>query len=253
MAECRIVRLMRYPIKGFEGERLDAVSIRPGETLPLDRAYAIENGDSGFDPAAPKHFPKIAFLMRMKNAGLAKLNIRFDETSEHLEISEGGKILASGALTTADGRRSIEDFIASRFADDLRGPPRILHANGHSFSDVPEKRIHLVNLETVRAVGKIVGRELDAARFRANVYIDGLPAWAEFDWLDKGISAGNLRFAVTSRTQRCAAVDVDPETAARDTRIPQALLEALGHRDLGIYLKAENEGRLEVGQSVVQG
>ncbi|MXN65197.1 MOSC domain-containing protein [Stappia sp. GBMRC 2046] len=252
MAESRIVRLMRYPIKGFEGESLGAVVIRPDETLPFDRAYAIENGVSGFDPAAPKHFPKIAFLMRMKNAELAKLNIRFDEAGQHLEICEDGRRLASGALTTAEGRRSIEEFISARFADDLRGAPRILHADGHSFSDVPEKRIHLVNLETVRAVGKIVGKELDPARFRANIYIDGQPAWSEFDWLDKEISAGGLRFTVTSRTKRCAAVDVDPQTATRDTQIPQALIEALGHRDLGIYLKAENEGRLEVGQPIAQ-
>ncbi|NRG17193.1 MOSC domain-containing protein [Rhizobiales bacterium] len=252
MGECRIVRLIRYPIKGFEGEPLEDVAIRPDETFPFDRAYAIENGDSGFDPAAPKHFPKIAFLMRMKNADLARLAIRFDERSRRLEISENGTTVASGELTSASGRSEIETFIAARFADDLRGTPRILHAEGHSFSDVPEKRIHLVNLETVRAAGKIVGRDLDPARFRANVYIDGLPAWTEFNWLDKEITSAGLRFTVTSRTKRCAAVDVDPETAERDTQIPQALMEALGHRDLGIYLRAESEGHLKVGQSIAQ-
>lgn len=252
MAQCRIARLVRYPIKGFDGELLEEVAIRPDETFPFDRAYAIENGESGFDPAAPRHFPKIAFLMRMKNAGLARLAIRFDERNHRLEISESGRTVASGELTSASGRSEIEAFISERFADDLRGTPRILHSDGHSFSDVPEKRIHLVNLETVRAAGKIVGRDLDPARFRANVYVDGLPAWSEFDWLDKEVSSGDLRFTVTSRTKRCAAVDVDPQTAERDTQIPQALMEALGHRDLGIYLRAESEGRLKTGQSIAQ-
>ena len=34
--------------------------------------------------------------------------------------------------------------------DSLRGPPRIVSAPGHSFSDVAEKRVHIVNLATVR-------------------------------------------------------------------------------------------------------
>ena len=45
---------------------------RPGQTLPADRLYAIENGPSGFDPAAPGYLPKSRFLMLMRNERLAR-------------------------------------------------------------------------------------------------------------------------------------------------------------------------------------
>lgn len=49
----RVATLWRYPLKGFSPEALDGVDLEAGETIPFDRAFAIENGPSGFDPAAP--------------------------------------------------------------------------------------------------------------------------------------------------------------------------------------------------------
>jgi len=51
-----IQAIYRYPIKGLTPEPL-AAALRPGQTVPGDRIYAIENGPSGFDPAAPAHLP----------------------------------------------------------------------------------------------------------------------------------------------------------------------------------------------------
>ena len=49
--------IYRYPVKGLSPERLDGVRLEPGQTLPSDRKYAIENGPAGFDPVAPAYFP----------------------------------------------------------------------------------------------------------------------------------------------------------------------------------------------------
>ena len=46
----RVAALYRYPVKGLSAEALAAAVVLPGETIPFDRAYAIENGPSGFDP-----------------------------------------------------------------------------------------------------------------------------------------------------------------------------------------------------------
>ena len=73
-----LARLYRYPVKGLSPERLDRVEVTSGETLPFDRAYAIENGPGRFDAAAPRHLPKVNFLMLMRDERLATLpdNIR---------------------------------------------------------------------------------------------------------------------------------------------------------------------------------
>ena len=77
----RISALYRYPVKGLSPEKLDRVELTPGGTMPWDRAFAIENGTADFDPAHPKHFPKIKFLMLMRHERLAALNTRFEDAS----------------------------------------------------------------------------------------------------------------------------------------------------------------------------
>ena len=43
--------------------------------------------------------------------------------------------------TGAAGRRTIEQFVATHFADDLKGPPKVLSGGGHSFSDDVRKLV----------------------------------------------------------------------------------------------------------------
>jgi uncharacterized protein YcbX len=49
----QIASIYRYPVKGLSPEPLPRVALGVGQTLPADRRYAIENGPSGFDAAAP--------------------------------------------------------------------------------------------------------------------------------------------------------------------------------------------------------
>lgn len=245
----RITTLWRYPVKGFSPESLEAIDLEPGETMPFDRAYAIENGPSGFDSAAPVHMPKIKFFCLMKNAGLAALSTRFDPATSLFTIAEkGGAVLAVGRLDTTEGRAAIEAFMAARFTAEARGTPKVLRAPGHSFSDVAKKVLHLVNLETLRAMEVDLGRTLDPLRFRPNIVIDGLAPHAELDWpREMRLSIGAIDFEVVKRTERCAATTVDPTTALRDLQIPRHLMQTLGHTDLGVYLRVTSRGRLAVG------
>lgn len=248
----RIATLWRYPVKGFSPESLEAVDLLPGETMPFDRAYAVENGPSGFDPAAPLHMPKIKFLCLMKNEGLARLATRFDPETTTFTLAEDGEILAEGRLDTPEGRAAIEAFLAARFADELRGPPKVLRAAGHSFSDVAKKVLHLINRETLRKMERDLGVALDPLRFRPNLVVEGLPALAELDWpREMPLRIGDLDFEVVKRTERCAATTVNPATATRDLQIPRHLMKTLGHTDCGVYLRVKSPGRLALGDELV--
>ncbi len=68
-----IQSIYRYPIKGLSPEPLARVALAPGETVPGDRLYAIENGPSGFDRLTQPYLSKTHFLMLMKNERLASL------------------------------------------------------------------------------------------------------------------------------------------------------------------------------------
>ena len=67
----------------------------------------------------------------------------------------------------------------------------------------------------------MVGLPVHPLRFRANLYVEGWPAWHEFELLDRTLAIGDARLKVVKRIVRCAAVNVDPETAERDLAIPQ--------------------------------
>ncbi len=246
----RISGIYRYPVKGLSPEPLDTVELTPGGTLPYDRAWAIENGPSGFDTAAPSYFQKTAFLMLMRNERLAALRTRFDETTGRLSVRKDGAVVAEGNLDTAEGRRVIESFFDGYEADELRGPTRIVSAPGFSFSDVSRKVVSLINVETTRAMGREFGADVDPLRFRGNLHVEGLPAWEEFAWVGREIAVGDIRFRVVKRIQRCAATNVDPATGRRDMTIPVSLLRAYGHSDCGIYLEVIAGGTLHTGDSV---
>jgi MOSC domain-containing protein len=133
---------------------------------------------------------------------------------------------------------------------ELRGAPKIVHAPGHSISDVATKCVHIVNLASVRELERVVGRKVDPLRFRANIYLDGLPPWSEFAWLDSDIGIGPTRLEVFARTQRCAATNVDPGNGARDMAIPAELTRTWGHQDFGIYAKVVAGGVVVTGAPV---
>jgi len=242
--------IYRYPVKGLSPEALERVALGPGETLPGDRAYAIENGPSGFDPAWPEYLPKQRFLMLMRNERLAALRTAFDDATHTLTVVHEGHEAARGDLRTFQGRSAIEGFFAQFCADELRGPPRILHASGHSFSDVARKVVSIINLASVAAIEIAVGRPVHPLRFRGNLYVNGWPAWHEFDLLGRTLAVGAVRLKVVKRIVRCAATNVDPDTAMRDLAIPATLARTFGHMDCGVYADVVAGGEIAVGDSL---
>ena len=246
----RIEALYRYPVKGLTPERLESVVLAPMQTLPFDRAYAIENGPGPFDPANPQHLQKIHFVMLMRNEELATIRSAFDDSTRTLVISKSGVEIARGDLGTEEGRAAIEDAVSRIVTSGLRGRPRIVVSPGHSFSDVKDKCVHVINRQSLTALEGMLGGRIDARRFRPNLVLDGLDAWSELDLVGKKLRAGGITLEIFKRTERCAATNVDPETGARDMKIPSFLSKTLGHTDFGVYARILDGGRLAVGDTL---
>ena len=245
-----IASIYRYPVKGLSPEPLPRVALCVGETLPADRRYAIENGPSGFDPAAPVWMPKSYFLMLMRDERLAGLRSHFADNSNLLTIRKSGVVVARGDLESAEGRATIEAFFATNFAGELKGPPKVISGGGHSFSDVAKKVVSIINLGSVAAIEAIVGLPIHPLRFRANLYVSGWPAWHEFELLGQTLAIGDARLKITKRITRCAAINVDSETAARDLDIPPTMMRRLGHNECGIYAEVIAGGTIGVGDAI---
>jgi hypothetical protein len=245
-----ITDIYRYPVKGLSPEALTQAVLQPGKTVPGDRGYAIENGPIGFDPSAPKFFQKINFLMLMKNERLAALRSRFDDATHVLSIAHDGKEQVRGDLSTESGRASIEIFFAENFADELRGPPKVLSSPGYSFSDLAAPVISIINLASVAALEEVIGEPVNPLRFRGNLHVTGWEAWSERGFPGKELKIGDTRLRVVDEIVRCAATNVDPETAQRDLEIPKTLMRSYGHAFCGVYCEVVTGGNIAPGDKI---
>jgi uncharacterized protein len=244
-----LASIYRYPVKGLSPERLASADLAAGQTIAGDRLYAIENGPSGFDAAAPQWQPKIKFLCLMRNARLAALAAHYDDARAVLSIEKNGEFLAAGDLRTQEGRRAIESFFDDYMGPERRGALRVLQAPGHSFSDLAKKVVSIINLDTVGDFARVIGEDVHPLRFRANLYVSGLPAWSELDLIGETVTVGGARMKIIKRTERCAATEVNPDTALRDIDIPEILWRRRGNADFGIYAEVIAPGKIAGGDA----
>ena len=242
-----IQSIYRYPIKGFTPQSLEEATIIEGKPLPGDRAFAIENGESGFDPENPEHLSKIHFLMLMKQPELAAVKTDVDPETGAFSMSHDGKVIATGNLFEPASLTEAFLWLQNFCKSPLRGAPRVLHAADHAFTDSRTQDITLINLASVAEISKLAGAELDPLRFRGNFYIEGAEPWQEHDWLEGTITIGGSSFKVRKRTKRCAATNANPESGERDQSISSLLLEAYDHADCGIHLMPLTSGAVAIG------
>ncbi|MEO0410735.1 MAG: MOSC domain-containing protein [Pseudomonadota bacterium] len=246
-----ITHLYRYPVKGLSPETLGSMPLAAGEGLPGDRVFAIARKPGHFDPDAPAAEPKTKFLMLMRDEALASLNTRLE--GNRLIVERNGNIVLD---VNIDGETSdIEEFFSDYLGDETLAP-RLVSAAGHKFTDIsvvsPEKMraVSLINLNSVRALEEAIGQAVDPLRFRGNIYFSGLPAWSEFDWMEKDIHIGHAKAKVVMRTRRCAATQVNPSTAQRDLDIPKLIKQHFGHMDMGVYAEIIADGDAENGDTI---
>src|SRR5688500_14639971 len=183
MTAARLAELYRYPVKGMTGQKLAATDLSASETLPHDRRFAIVHGASQCDPTAPSWQPKRQFLQRMTDERLALLGIDYDDVTEALTLKRAGTQVARGLLSLPIGQQLINPFL-NAFMKDPRGALKIVSAPGLAFTDKPEKLVSLINLASAKDIERVTRAPVDPRRFRGNLILEGLPAWAEFDWID---------------------------------------------------------------------
>ena len=251
-----VTALYRYPVKGLSAEPLPALGLTRESGLPFDREYALALGTTAFDPEAPEPLDKGYFLMLRSNEILAALDAGFDPATGRLSVTRDGRTVLTEDLSRPEGRAAVERFFEEYIGPAAKGRPRLVRADGHKFTDGSVispafmRAISLVNLASVRALEERVGRPVHPLRFRANIYVEGLEPWDELGWVGQTVAIGQTRFRVLARTPRCAAIDVDPMTAARDTTLPRDLKRNFGHVDLGVYLEVLGDGAVALGDAV---
>ena len=247
----QVTRLCRHPVKGFTPEDLAQADLAAGACFPCDRLYAVEDGPSGFDPAAPGYVPKQKFTVLAKMAAVARARTSYHEDTGVLTASAEGYPAFSGDLRAEAGRTGFAAWLGDLLGGEATGPLKLIEGPGaHRFMDHPLGHVSIISLDSVRDLERRIGRPVDPLRFRANLYVEGWPAWAENDWAGRTLKIGSATATGFKPIVRCAATAVDPVTALSDMDIPAALFEQYGHVLCGLYVQVTDGGRVAVGDTV---
>jgi uncharacterized protein len=250
----RIEYLYRYPVKGLSAEALESAEVEASGCIPWDRAFALAQGDSGFDPAAPTWLQKTMFMCGARNAKIAALASFFEPRDGTLTIrAPDGSVVSENALS-GSGRAKITSFLVAFLGDEARstrsGVPTFHHVPGHAFCDQREKVVSLISMTSLHDFESKVGARRHRRRFRANVWFSGAAPWAERGWVGQHIQLGGAVLRVTKGIVRCPATEVNPETAERDADPVAELRGLYGHTELGIHAKVVEGGRFALGDSI---
>jgi uncharacterized protein YcbX len=246
-----VAGIFRHPVKGFTPEALQSVQLAPGEGFPFDRLWAVENGPCGFDPAAPAFVSKTRFTVLAQVAKVAAARTRYDETAGVLQATAPGAPEIAVPLADPAGREAFAAWLSALLGEDAAGPLRVIEApDAWRFTDHPLGQVSIVNLASVRDLGQRMGVEIDPLRFRANLYVEGWPAWAENGWTGREMMLGWAKAEVFKPIVRCAAPGVNPATAERDLEITKALFDNYGHLHCGIYVRVTAAGAVGLGDAV---
>jgi len=242
--------IFRHPVKGFTPEPLTSVDLAPGEGFPHDRIYAVENGPCGFDAAAPAFVPKQKFTVLAALPMVAAVRTRYHDDTGVLEAAAPGAAAFRGQLSVEAGREAFAAWLTDVLAEDAAGPLKVVASpETWRFTDHPQGQVSIINLASVADLSRRMGVELDPLRFRANLYVEGWPAWSELAWSGQRLMLGWGEAEVFKPIVRCTATTVNPATAERDADIPRALFDAFGHTNCGIYVRMTKSGRVSLGDA----
>jgi len=230
--------IYRYPIKGFPGEYLIDAALRANEGIAGDRAIGLGSGAMAVDNLG-SWTPCQAFQ---------RMTIRPDLTTFQVGKDNRGLKLTSpdGICENIDVHNTNLDALS--FVLGKNTP--IYRATGYrGYWDHPDAAISIINLSTVEAIAKMVGRPIDPLRFRANIYLRAEP-WSEFQWLGARLGIGDAQLNVIHPIDRCKTTSVDLETGKIDLNMPALLIRHFGHMYCGVYATVHKAGTIVSGAKI---
>jgi len=105
-----------------------------------------------------------------------------------IDISIAAMLALCGVIMAKLWGGGMNIWLAALLGEAAVGPLRVIDGAGHRFLDHPLGHISVINLASLRDLEARLGRPVDPLRFRANLYVEGWPAWAGVNGL-RGLMA----------------------------------------------------------------
>ncbi len=224
----RVAGVWRYPVKSMAAEQLDEVEVS-WQGLAGDRRWAfIRDGQvrSGFPWLTIRERPEMA---------------RY-----HPRFAEPDRPDASVTLVRTPSGGEL-DVASPALAAELGAGVRVIKQSRGVFDTMP---LSLLSTQTLACLGRLVGTDLVAGRFRPNLLVDAPGRdFPEDGWVGRVLRIGGMRMRVDQRDSRCVMVTIDPVTLLRNPAILRVIAQERDART-GVYGSTVEPGRVTAGDLV---
>ena len=227
--------IFRYPVKSMAAESMQSADVG-WHGIEGDRRLAFRrvNDRSGMPWLTAGKLPDLLLFAPRRTEGAE------GEGPTHVHTPDGDELPIFGPELAADVER--------RYGF----PVQMMQLRTGIFDDAV---FSVIASETIREIGRRSGRELDVRRFRPNVVVRLLrPApFQEDEWVGGALSFGEGSagpvVAVTTRDERCAMLNLDPDSATSTPEVMKAVVAA-NQNFAGVYSTVTRTGVLKVGQKI---
>ena len=242
-----VAALHRHPIKSHGRQRVQSADLEVGGTFPWDRRWAVAHEESQADGSAwapPAEFSRCAV-----SPSLMAIEAVFNEDSGRILLTHPER--PDLAFDPDGDQDAFLEWVRPLTPAGRAAPVRLVRLEGRGMTDTDFPSISLMNLASNDAVGGILGRELSAERWRANIHVSGLTAWEEGDWIGRRMRIGGAELVVREPIVRCRATEANPQTGERDADTLAALDTLCGRKEFGVYAEIVAPGTVSVSDPVV--
>ena len=176
------------------------------------------------------------------------IDATLDETSGQVTLRHPDRPV----LTFDPDRDAAEflDWVRPLCPPDRAQPVRIVTAGARGMTDTDYPSVSILNMASNANLGGAMGTDLSPLRWRGNLWVEGLEAWAEEGWTGRGISIGDVMLEVVEPIVRCKATTANPDTGLIDADTLAGLSAARGQQTFGVYARVVSGGTIRAGDAV---
>ena len=244
------------PVKSLSFQNVETCKIKKGSGILKDRIFAfsriIDANEAKLIQKIPNERNLNNFLTLKNSPFRNKYNFIYKDNK--LALTLGGKELISITVNDIDQRSYLVEKMVE-LESSISKPIFLLQNIKFPFYDTSHSNkvfnsISLINLNSIKDFEKKINEKIKLQRFRGNLYIEGLNAWEERNWIGKNIEINNTIFKVEKNIPRCVAINLKPKTNDNKINLLQSLKKTYNHFDMGVYLRSLNDGLIKVGDNI---
>ena len=257
---CTISSIHYCPVKSVSFQTIDSCEIKKNIGIVGDRNFAFsKNLDTNkaklFEKSPEERKGKWNKILTLKNSPvLNKYNFLYKDNNLTLTFKDK-EVLTIDINEISERKELVSKII--ELESSLREPIVLMRNIEFPFFDTSVSNkvdfvnsVSLLNIQSINDFQNKIDKNIEISRFRGNIYVDGIKAWEERNWIGKIIKINNISFKVEKNIPRCVAINLKPKTDDNSLNLLQSLKKSYNHFEMGIYLVALDDGKIEIGNKI---